>query len=147
MNKYLKYGSIIAFLVCLAGIFYLIHLRTVLSKNPFVIVIQACSVGLMIWARITFGSRSFHAAANTTHGELVTDGPYKWWRHPIYASIIYFFIASFIAYPEIQTFIGVFLVVLGTFARMLFEEKALLETYEGYADYCKKTKRIIPYVF
>ena len=44
----------------------------------------------MVAARITFGRRSFHAAANPTEGGLVTTGPYAYIRHPIYAAILYF---------------------------------------------------------
>jgi hypothetical protein len=37
-----------------------------LSLAPFVLVPQVAAVGLMIWARITFGRRSFHVLANPT---------------------------------------------------------------------------------
>jgi len=44
----------------------------------------------MLWARLTFGGRSFHAGANPTAGGVVTTGPYRFVRHPIYAAILYF---------------------------------------------------------
>ena len=101
----------------------------------------------MIWARITFGMKSFHVSSNTTKEKLITNGPYKWWRHPIYASIIYFFLACLIAYPNLKTLIAVLVIVFSTNARMLFEEKELIETYENYSEYSKKAKRIIPFIF
>jgi hypothetical protein len=45
------------------------------SLSPAVIGVQ-CLAALMIWARLTFGLRSFHPAANPTRGGLVTTGPY-----------------------------------------------------------------------
>jgi hypothetical protein len=39
---------------------------------------------------LTFGARSFHAGANPTDGGVVTAGPYRFFRHPIYAAILYF---------------------------------------------------------
>jgi protein-S-isoprenylcysteine O-methyltransferase Ste14 len=143
----LKTGSLIAFGVAILGIVFLIKNKYVLSYNPITIFIQLCSVGLMIWARITFGLRSFHASANTTKGKLITNGPYKWFRHPIYAAVIYFFWASVISYPFIQAVAAVFLITAGLFMRMIFEEKSLLATYDEYAAYSKRTKRIIPFIF
>jgi protein-S-isoprenylcysteine O-methyltransferase Ste14 len=101
----------------------------------------------MIWARITFGLRSFHATANTTQGKLVTNGPYRWLRHPIYAALIYFFWASVISYPYMETIAGVILISVGLFVRMILEEKFLRVAYDEYAAYSKRTKRIIPFLF
>ena len=119
----------------------------ILSNNPIVIIIQLCSIGLMIWARITFGRRSFHAGANSTEGELVTNGPYRWLRHPIYASIIYFFWACVISYPFIETITAAIFISGGLFLRMIIEERFLLVANKEYASYSKRTKRIIPFLF
>jgi protein-S-isoprenylcysteine O-methyltransferase Ste14 len=143
----LKIVSLIAFGIALVGVLYLVDKNYIFSKNPISIAIQVCAAGLMIWARLTFGIRSFNATANATEGKLVTNGPYHWLRHPIYASLIYFFTASIISFPSIHTVIAVCLIIVGLVARMLLEEKSLLITYDSYADYAKKTKRIIPFVF
>jgi protein-S-isoprenylcysteine O-methyltransferase Ste14 len=143
----LKIGSLIAFGIALLGILFLFEKNYIFSDNPITIIIQICSAVLMIWARITFGFRSFHATANTTKGELVTNGPYHWFRHPIYAAVIYFFAACIISYPFIETIAAVILISGGLFGRMLLEEKSLFATYKEYAVYSKKTKRIIPFLF
>jgi protein-S-isoprenylcysteine O-methyltransferase Ste14 len=144
----LKIGSLIGFGLTLVGVFFLINYEYVFSNNSLTIIIQLLSVGLMIWARITLGVRSFHAAANTTKGELITTGPFRWVRHPIYASIIIFFMASLISFPYLKTIIGVILIFVGLLTRMLLEEKSLKKIYkEEYEIYSKHTKRIIPFIF
>ncbi len=143
----LRIVSLIGYTIAVIAAVYLWEVNCIFSNNPITITIQICSVGLMIWARITFGRRSFHAAANTTEGELVTSGPYRWLRHPVYASIIYFFLACLIPYPFIKTFVGIFLICGGLFVRMIIEEKFLLVAYAEYADYSKRTKRVIPFLF
>lgn len=143
----IKRASLIAFSITLIGFFFLVKKHLIISNNPIAITIQISSVIFMIWARITFGMRSFHAGANSTKGELVTNGPYKWLRHPIYASVIYFFLACIIAFPTIETLFGVFLIVASTYARMIFEEISLRETYKEYNLYTQKAKRIIPFLF
>ena len=142
-----KIGSFVAFGIAVLGLFYLVERNYILSTNPITISIQLCAFAFMIWARITFGLRSFHVTANSTKGELVTTGPYRLLRHPIYAAAIYFSWASVIAYPFVDTITAVILISNGLYVRMILEEKSLLLTYDDYAEYCKRTKRIIPFVF
>jgi protein-S-isoprenylcysteine O-methyltransferase Ste14 len=132
--------------IAFAGIIIFIQKDFILSKNPVTIFIQLCSIALMIWARITFGARSFHAGANTTEGKLVTNGPYRWLRHPIYAAVIYFFGGCVISYPFLLAIIAYLLIIGGLVVRMILEEKALMATYADYAAYSLRTKRVIPFV-
>ena len=143
----LKIGSIIALGIALVGVLYLFKEKYIFSTNPITILIQIVSIFIMIWARYTFGFRSFHAAANSTKGKLITTGPYHFLRHPIYASLIYFFWASVISYPFIETTVAVICISAGLFIRMILEEKFLVVAYDDYAAYSKRTKRIIPYLF
>ncbi|MEP7170024.1 MAG: methyltransferase [Bacteroidota bacterium] len=143
----LKIISFCAFGIAVLGILFLVKKNYILSNNPITIAIQVSSAALMIWARITFGLRSFHATANTTKGELVTNGSYRWWRHPIYAAVIYFSWASVISYPFKETIAAVLVISGGLFVRMVLEEKFLTAAYAGYAAYSERTKRIIPFVF
>src|SRR5512143_586758 len=71
-----------------------------LWRGPITITIQIIAALLMVWARLTFGIRSFHGTANPTAGGLVTTGPYRYIRHPIYAAILYFFWAGIAAHPS-----------------------------------------------
>ena len=144
---FLKITSIIAFAVTIAGLLFLVYHNSIISNNIIAITIQILSVLLMIWARVVFGIKSFHAPANTYKEKLVTNGPYKWLRHPIYAAVIYFFLASIIAYPNIKTIIAVLSIIISTIVRMLLEEKTLSENFEAYDAYYKQTKRFIPFVF
>jgi protein-S-isoprenylcysteine O-methyltransferase Ste14 len=146
-NTLSKIGSILALFVAAAGLGFLIVKNCILSTNPVGISVQVCAVLMMIWARFTFGIRSFHAAANTTEGKLVTHGPYSIFRHPIYASIIYFVWAGVLSYLFIETIVAAVLISAGLIARMLFEEQFLRVTYAEYKEYSKRTKRLIPYVF
>ncbi len=142
-----KIISIIAYLFAVLGLFFLYENNYLISKNPLIIIIQILSLALMLWARITFGFRSFHAAANTTRGHLVTNGPYRWFRHPIYASLIYFSFACVIAYPFFETIVSFILISGGLLVRIMIEEKFLLVTYKEYEAYSETAKRIIPFLF
>jgi len=117
------------------------------SSQPVVIMAEVAAVVLMVWARLTFGQRSFSAAANPTAGGLVTTGPYRFIRHPIYTAACLFGWSGILAHwSQINVLLGVLLLV-GAVARMLCEERLIIEAYPEYRDYAQATKRMVPYVF
>jgi protein-S-isoprenylcysteine O-methyltransferase Ste14 len=143
----LKVLSILAFAASVVGLALLLMRKGLLSPAPLVIAVQVTAVLLMVWARITFGRRSFHAAANTTDGGLVTNGPYRFVRHPIYAAILLFTWAGVAAHLSGINVLLAILVTAGTLTRIFCEERALREQYPEYAAYAKNTRRVIPGIF
>ena len=75
---------------------------------------------------------------------LVTDGLYRFVKHPIYSGLILAAFGLTIAggfFPHVIFFVA--LVVLLNY-KASFEEKLLASTYPGYAEYSRKTGRFIP---
>jgi protein-S-isoprenylcysteine O-methyltransferase Ste14 len=75
---------------------------------------------------------------------LVTDGLYRYVKHPIYSGLILAGFALMITggfFPHAIFFV---LLVLLLNYKASFEEKLLASTYAGYAEYSKKTGRFIP---
>jgi len=130
--------------VCLV---WLAFQRALLGTGPVTISIQVAACLLMIWARLTFGLRSFHAAANPTAGGLVTRGPYRFLRHPIYSAVLYFLWAAIAAHPSLTHFVAALLASALLAVRMLSEEHLLLEKYPEYAEYARRTRRVLPFLF
>jgi protein-S-isoprenylcysteine O-methyltransferase Ste14 len=117
------------------------------SSQPLVILAEVAAVALMLWARLTFGHRSFHAAANPTAGGLVTTGPYRYIRHPIYTAVCLFAWPGILAHWSlINVLLGVLLIV-AAIARMLSEERLIAEVYPEYREYAQSTRRMVPYIF
>ena len=143
----LKAFSIISFLLMVAGLLGLIATSSLLSRAPAVIAVQVAALALMVWARITFGLRSFHATANPTDGGLVTTGPYRFVRHPIYTAVCLFAFAGALAHISVESLGFALLVLLGAICRSLCEERLLIEYYPDYSSYAEKTKRMLPFVF
>jgi protein-S-isoprenylcysteine O-methyltransferase Ste14 len=143
----LKNASLFGLFLAIFGMVLLVFRDSIFATNPVAIGIQVIAGLLMLWARISFGRRSFHAAANPTAGGLITTGPYKFLRHPIYAAILYFLWAGISAHFQLVNFLLVLCVSAGLFLRILAEEKLVKETYPEYQNYAAKTKRLIPFLF
>jgi protein-S-isoprenylcysteine O-methyltransferase Ste14 len=78
------------------------------------------------------------------NAQLVTDGLYKFVKHPIYTGLILVGFGLMITggfFPHALFFIA--LVLLLNY-KASFEEALLTKTYAGYADYSKKTGRFLP---
>ena len=115
--------------------------------HPINIAVQVAAFALMVAARITFGRRSFHAAADPTAGGLVTTGPYGYFRHPIYAAIVYFIWVGALDHFSWRVLAWAELITAGAFTRMHIEEYLLVRKYPEYRQYKKRVKKLIPYVF
>lgn len=143
----LKFASIAGFIAAVLVIVILIMQESILAVSLIAIIVQILAVLLMIWARITFGLRSFHAAANPTEGGLETSGPYNYLRHPIYAAVLYFLWSGIFSHLSWLNGLLGLLATTGLFVRIFAEERLLKEKYKGYAEYAARTKRIVPYIW
>ncbi len=76
---------------------------------------------------------------------LVTHGPYRFVRHPLYVCEELAVIGTFI--QVLSPLAAVIFVMHGVFQirRMLNEETVLEETFPEYADYARRTPRLIPF--
>jgi protein-S-isoprenylcysteine O-methyltransferase Ste14 len=139
--------SVAAWLLAAAAMIGLYLSHALLGAGPVAIAVQASAVLLMLWARWIFGRRSFHAAATPTAGGLVTTGPYRYLRHPIYAAVIYFTWAGAASHARPATLTLAAVATLGLGIRMALEERYLRRTYPDYAIYAAATARLLPGLF
>jgi protein-S-isoprenylcysteine O-methyltransferase Ste14 len=122
----------------------LVGTDSLLGHGPVTWTLQALAFLLLIWARVTFGRRSFHAAANPTAGGLVTTGPYAYVRHPIYAAILLFVWTGVAANPSWRSLALGLLATGMTAVRIFAEEKMVRAMYPEYEEYAKRVKRVVP---
>lgn len=143
----MKALSLAGLLLMLVGMLGLLGTRSLFARNAVEIAVQVAAFGLMVWARLTFGSRSFHATADPTPGGLVTTGPYRYVRHPIYTAICLFGWAGVVSNASgLAAALGVVLTA-GAVVRMFCEERLVVERYPEYREYARRTKRMVPHVF
>jgi protein-S-isoprenylcysteine O-methyltransferase Ste14 len=143
----MKVISMLGLVVMIGALIGLYKVGVLFTAQPIAIAFQLIAVALMVWARVTFGRRSFHAAANPTAGGLVTTGPYRVIRHPIYTAACLFGWGPIITHLSLASVALGILLLLGALVRMLCEEQLVKQQYPDYVAYAKVTKRMVPYLF
>jgi protein-S-isoprenylcysteine O-methyltransferase Ste14 len=78
---------------------------------------------------------------------LVTDGPYRIVRHPLYATEGIAIIGIFLPYLSVQAAVLFAVQLAVQLIRMHYEEQVLRRSFPEYADYARHTRRLIPGVW
>jgi protein-S-isoprenylcysteine O-methyltransferase Ste14 len=78
---------------------------------------------------------------------LVTGGPYRLVRHPLYAAEIVAAVAFAMVNPGALVVVILAPFVATQLLRSRFEERLLTEAYPGYTEYARHTRRLIPFVW
>lgn len=81
------------------------------------------------------------------NGELRIIGPYNLIRHPMYTSLILFTLPELINYFTYFRLMVFVLLVISLILKISYEEMRLLESFDEYAKYKARTKKLIPFVF
>ncbi|MPZ21591.1 MAG: hypothetical protein GEV06_27420, partial [Luteitalea sp.] len=111
-------------------------------------LLALAGAALVLWSRAELGSAwSFVPMADQRTG-LVTTGPYRLVRHPIYLGLSLLAMGEALAFSSWPAVAVVFSAIVPTFVwRAYAEERLLADTFgERYAHYRKRTKMMIPYL-
>jgi len=142
----LQRASLIATQVLVVAVLGLLFRHVLFANRPGPVIAQILAALLMLWARLVFGARSFHAAADPTEGGLVTRGPYRFVRHPIYAAILLFVWAGVASHASLLNALLAIVASGGIAVRIGTEERLVAVRYPEYAAYAARTKRVIPFL-
>lgn len=110
------------------------------------LLIEACGIGLAVWARVHLGRNWGMPMTSKEEPELVTSGPYRYVRHPIYSGLLLAVLGTALA-TNLYWLIA--LAVMGAYflysARV---EERLMDTAfpDRYPSYRAQTKMLIPFV-
>jgi protein-S-isoprenylcysteine O-methyltransferase Ste14 len=81
------------------------------------------------------------------NASLVTNGLYRWMRHPLYTSMILATLGWSLVQLSFATALYAMLVALFFDRKVAREEMFLRERYPQYEDYAKRVRRFIPGIY
>lgn len=148
-NRLISLGLILSVPLSVADRGYL--LGAVLPAWIPVLAIGLCflAIGLGLSARTTLG-KSYSPRGETMPGDqLVQSGPYRWVRHPLYASACLWGLCwPLLARSLLGAMFTSGLVISAVLKRIDVEETSLVQTFgEAYTEYQEKTWRLIPFIY
>ncbi len=129
------------------GAFHDSHITSAPWREAIGLVLFASGLGLAIWARVHIGRNWGTPMTQKAEPELVTSGPYRLVRHPIYSGILA---------AGLGTAVGVSLLWLAPVGlgaiyfvyAATVEERYLAEQFpDTYPAYKRSTKMLVPFVF
>ncbi|HVV77298.1 MAG TPA: isoprenylcysteine carboxylmethyltransferase family protein [Mycobacteriales bacterium] len=106
----------------------------------------AAGLGFAIWARTHIGRNWGHPMSRKDDPELVTTGPYRLVRHPIYSGILLAGIGTAVGLSW-QWLIAVLLAGIYFIYSATVEERYMTEQFpDAYPAYRKASKMLIPFL-
>ncbi len=110
------------------------------------IVVVACGLGFAVWARVHIGRNWGMPMTIKEEPELVTSGPYRLVRHPIYTGILTAVIGTALSVDLLALAVAAALTVFFLYSASV-EEKNLAAIFPlAYPAYRARTKMLIPFV-
>ena len=105
----------------------------------------AAGLILLVWVHHTLGRRwSTNLQLRDEH-TLVTGGPYRWARHPMYTALFSFFAGLVLVSASWLVALLVVVAILVLYARIGEEETMMIEQYgDEYRAYMQQTGRFLP---
>jgi protein-S-isoprenylcysteine O-methyltransferase Ste14 len=105
-----------------------------------------CGIALAVWARLHLGRNWGMPMSQRAEPALVTSGPYRFVRHPIYSGLL----TAMLGTALVNNLLG--LIVVAVLAAYFYycgtvEERNLAATFpQAYPQYKDKTKMLIPFL-
>ncbi len=111
------------------------------------LVLFVLGLGLAIWARVHIGRNWGTPMSQKDEPELVTSGPYRLVRHPIYSGILVAGLGTAVALSWLLLIAVVLAAVYFVYSATV-EERYLTDQFpDDYPVYRRSTKMLVPFVF
>ena len=131
--------------LCLIGFFF-IGLEITFTFLTHIIIFLGCAI--LLWARQEMGKNNFRVQPiPKDSAQLITSGPFKYIRHPIYTALLLAMLAITINANTWIAYILWIMLFADLYFKLQFEEKFLKEKFPEYEEYIRRTKRLIPWIW
>ncbi len=133
----------------LGSLAFLILSAPVIAKSWDGILLESAGVFLGLHAIYVAGVHNVNITPTPKPGAvLITSGPYRIIRHPMYLAQVVAFIPLVSDYFTLFRFGILILLIITLILKMHYEEKGLIRQFgEAYIAYREKTKKVLPFIY
>ena len=79
--------------------------------------------------------------------KLILTGPYCYLRHPMYSTVLLSSAGLVLFHPAASLWLALAALFAVLFSKALLEERSLGAKFPEYANYAKRVRRFVPYLF
>ena len=117
-------------------------------RVPLSLVLTLLGLGFSAYARHHLGRNWSQAVTLKSDHELITSGPYRWVRHPIYTGLLTALLAVVELEGSPRSLLALALICSILLRKLRLEEQWLAAHFgDRYKHYCAHSKALIPFVF
>jgi protein-S-isoprenylcysteine O-methyltransferase Ste14 len=109
-------------------------------------VLFAAGLLVAIWARVNLGRNWGMPMSEKADAELVTSGPYRAVRHPIYSGLILAMVGTAVAVRPYWIVVALLLGAYFVYAAFMEERRMTAQFPTAYPPYRARTKMLVPFV-
>lgn len=136
----------VAYVSCLVAVAAVVGLRKPSAATPDGLVLAGDLVALLFYTWVlasVLTLRQCFGLLPEARG-LVTTGPYRFVRHPVYLGELGSLAGLVVAAPSVFNSALFGCIAVAQWIRMGFEERALEEAFPEYGSYARETPRLLP---
>ncbi|WP_322511981.1 methyltransferase family protein [Chloroflexus sp.] len=137
-----SFGLVFGQFACLGAIAFT---GPLIPSSPLLLGLLAGGLALGMWALLTMRLHRLSVLPDPLpRAELVNAGPYRWIRHPMYASLLLMTLAWVLAAPVVWRWALWLLLLAVLIAKLRYEEQLLSASIPAYREYQQRSWRLIP---
>lgn len=130
---------------------FLLLSGSMLAWLPYLQVLgmSICILGLLLSlaAALNLGANLTPLPCPKDDAQLIQLGFYRFVRHPIYSGVLLVGFGWLLIYPYALILLYVIALTIFFEFKIKLEERWLLDKFPAYAEYCKKVKKLIPWIY
>lgn len=142
-----------AYILLLSPALDLTPLRLGLIREPGWVAglgaaLTVAGLAIAVWARLVLGG-NWSASVTLKHGHtLVTAGPYRWLRNPIYSGMLVMFLGSALVVAQGRAWVAVLVLVAAFLVKIRQEERFMLRQFpREFPQYRQRSWALVPFLY